>query len=270
MDEAEAELKQTKTDSRNILVLDILGCVILPLLMLFCRNKFGSIFKDMNVVPTMLHQKILLEYPPIVLIAAFIIIIAILILKEKVIKNKTITYFLNSIVLIVLVLLILFFLLGAFMPVVDVPITDLKEHSLIYSPSFIITYDEVIPMAIPGVALIVFAYFYVGSKIKAPIEKNQKPLFQEQCGARFNYIVNLTFPFVRHALYDRFIVISYGLSKLVINYYDLESATLKRYWFSKGIIYSHRRRDLPGSISIWSSSPEKVIKVLKDMNVLVK
>lgn len=128
MDKAEKESSGTKARSRNILMLDVLSLTILFFLfMFFVRDKFASIFKEMNTVPTTLFYKILYEAHPIVLIAGFIIIIAMLILKERVIKNKTITYFINRIVLIALILFTLFFvLITFFMPLYSTPITLLK------------------------------------------------------------------------------------------------------------------------------------------------
>ena len=114
-----------------------------------------------------------------------------------------------------------------------------------------------------------FAYFYFGGRKKDQLEDGVSPFFQEQCGGRFDGF-NLTIPFVRHAMYDNFIVIGYGKKRHIIKYTDLSMATLKRHLFSRGITYSHSRVDLPKSIIIWSRSPEKVIDLIKGKNVEVK
>jgi len=128
---------------------------------------------------------------------------------------------------------------------------------------------SIIPIIVLLVVLSSFAYFYFGGRSKDRLEEGKVPLFQEQCGGRFDGF-NLTIPFVRHAMYDEFIVIGYGKKRHIINYTDLAMASLKRHLFSKGITYSHSRVDLPRSIIIWSRSPEKVIEFIKDKNIEVK
>jgi hypothetical protein len=132
---------------------------------------------------------------------------------------------------------------------------------------------ELIFSIIPIIVLLVvpssFAYFYFGGRKKDQLEEGLVPFFQEQCGGRFDGF-NLTIPFVRHAMYDNFIVIGYGKKRHIIKYADLSMATLKWHLFSKGITYIHNRVDLPRSIIIWSRSPEKVIDFFKDKNVEVK
>ncbi|NOZ85135.1 MAG: hypothetical protein GXP49_02500 [Deltaproteobacteria bacterium] len=128
---------------------------------------------------------------------------------------------------------------------------------------------SIIPVIVLFVVLSSFAYFYLGGRKKDQLEEGKVPLFQEQCGGRFDGF-NLTIPFVRHTMYQEFIVIGYGKKRYIINYTDLNSVSLKRYLFSKGIIYSHSRVDLPRSIIIWSRSPEKVIELIKDKNIEVE
>jgi len=128
MDKPQIELNKIKSNSRNILVIDVTSLTILfVLFMVFIRDKFLQIFREMNAVPTTLFHKILYENPPIILIAVFILIIVLFILKEKIIKNKTITYFINSLVLIALIVSIVYFgLCIFFLPLYDAPITSLK------------------------------------------------------------------------------------------------------------------------------------------------
>ncbi len=128
---------------------------------------------------------------------------------------------------------------------------------------------SIFPLIIALPILSLFAYFYFGGRQKDESEVGKEPLFQEQCGGRFDGF-NLTIPFVRHTLYDEFIVLGYGKKRLILKYTDITIATLKRHLFSKGITYTHNRVDLPRSIIIWSRSPDKVLDVIKDKNIEVK
>lgn len=118
-----------------------------------------------------------------------------------------------------------------------------------------------------GVASTLF-FFRSGGKSKHPMENGKTPIFQEQCGCRFDGL-NLTFPLVRHALYGDFIVLAYGDKQFILLYTNLTSATLRRYVFSRGITYSHNRTDLPASIIVWSRSPDTVLELLRAWHVPV-
>lgn len=105
-------------------------------------------------------------------------------------------------------------------------------------------------------------------KNKHPMENGMTPIFQEQCGCRFDGL-NLTFPFVRHALYGDFIALAYGNKQFILPYGNITSATLRRHLFSRGITYSHNRTDLPTSIIVWSRSPDAVLELLRARHVSV-
>jgi len=81
-------------------------------------------------------------------------------------------------------------------------------------------FGSVIPLFI----FCIFAYFYFNSKRKDPVEEMIEPLFCEQCGGRFNQF-NLTIPFVRHALYEEFIVIAYGRKRIILGYGEITKTT---------------------------------------------
>ena len=133
-------------------------------------------------------------------------------------------------------------------------------------PDFI---QNTISLLLPLVVFFVFAYYYIGGKQKNTIEQGKKAIFHEQCGGRFD-LFNLTIPFVRHTMYDDFVVIAYGQKQYVLGYEELKGAFCKRHIFSKGITYLHRRKDLPSSIIIWSLSCSKVLDILqrKDVNIV--
>ena len=130
-------------------------------------------------------------------------------------------------------------------------------------PNFI---QNIISLLLPLIIFLLFAYYYGGSKKKAQIEHGKKPLLQEQCGGRFN-LLNLTIPFVRHAMYDKFIIVSYGQKQYMLRYEEITEALCKRHIFSKGITYLHTRKDLPSSIIIWSLSCSKVVAILEEKSV---
>jgi hypothetical protein len=133
---------------------------------------------------------------------------------------------------------------------------------------FGILLHSVILILLPAIVLSVFAYFYLGSKRKDPLEEGKTALLFEQCGGRFD-MFNLTIPFVRHAIYDDYIVMAYGKKRILLKYEDIESVTLKWHLFSKGITYRHTRSDIPKSIIIWSLKPAKVARLLSEKGVTV-
>lgn len=128
---------------------------------------------------------------------------------------------------------------------------------------------SILPLILIATVFSLLAYFYVGSKRKDPLEEGKTALFIEQCGGRIEEF-NLTIPFVRHAIYDDFILIAYGGKKILLKNEDIENVALKRYLFSKGIRYNHSRSDIPKSIFIWSTKTAKVIRVLSEKGFTVE
>ena len=115
----------------------------------------------------------------------------------------------------------------------------------------------------------IFAYLYFGSKKKAQIEQDKVPLLQEQCGGRFDSL-NLTIPFVRHAIYEDFIIIAYGHKKIVIKYKELKNVVFSKFIISKGISYLHSNPELPSSIIVWTLSYDKALRILRQKNVRIE
>tara|TARA_R110002072_G_scaffold302617_1_gene486954 strand:+ start:818 stop:1219 length:402 start_codon:yes stop_codon:yes gene_type:complete len=122
---------------------------------------------------------------------------------------------------------------------------------------------SLIPFIIIPIVLASFAYFYFGGKNKLPIESGVVPVFQEQAGGRFNGF-NLTIPFVRHAVYEGFIVIAYGKTRFKLAFEEIDKVELKRHLFSKGITYHHRSNEVPSSCIVWSTDSDRVIAFLKN------
>lgn len=93
------------------------------------------------------------------------------------------------------------------------------------------------------------------------IEKNLKPIHVEYCGGRFGW-TNLTFPFVRLAIYNDFIVISY-VNKIHLLLSEINRLEVKRHLFSKGLHIYHTRRDAPQDIIIWSTNCDGIKKLIE-------
>ncbi len=127
----------------------------------------------------------------------------------------------------------------------------------------------IISLIVPVIVLSVFAYFYFGSREKAQIEEGKEPLLQEQCGGRFDSF-NLTIPFVRHAMYDNFIVIAYGKKKIILKYEELKKVLFKKHIISKRITYLHSRPELPSSIIVRTVSYERALNILREKDVNIK
>ena len=123
------------------------------------------------------------------------------------------------------------------------------------------TFPNISSLFGPGI-LILFLYLFIGSRRRDTLEKGQKPIIEEQCGGKFGRL-NLTIPFVRHALYNDFIVIAYGWTRYILKYSDIADVSSRRHIISKGVTYTHNRKDLPSSIIIWSYKPEFVVESVK-------
>ncbi len=116
---------------------------------------------------------------------------------------------------------------------------------------------------------IVIGYFYLESKKLNIVENGLKPLFQEQSGGRFNGF-NLTIPFVRHTIYDNFIIIAYLKNNYVLRFNEISYVDIKRHHFSTGITYVHTIKNIPTNCIVWSKSSNKVYDILTEKNVSVK
>ena len=111
-----------------------------------------------------------------------------------------------------------------------------------------------------------FLFFFLKSRRKHEDEMNLKPIFTEQCGARFN-LTNYSIPFVRHALYEEFVIVSSFSGVFKIPYNSIGYATVKRYLFSVGVRYFHNNSSMPEKFIVWSIRPSLVEKILMDKEV---
>ncbi|WP_201344499.1 hypothetical protein [Thiohalobacter sp. COW1] len=128
---------------------------------------------------------------------------------------------------------------------------------------------SVISVLVPIVVGGVFGYFYFGGKKKSPLEAGHTPQLEEQAGGRFDGF-NLTIPFVRHAIYDDFVAISYGKNKHILRFSEIAEASIKRHLFSKGLTYRHSNASVPTECIIWSKNAPRVLEILSSNGVLVQ
>lgn len=103
-------------------------------------------------------------------------------------------------------------------------------------------------------------YIFLRSRKLTQQEKVENLIYRETCGAKVNNL-NLTWPFVRLAIYNDFIMISY-FKKILLNINDIIEIKKVRNIISEGLQLIHNSKDLPKSITIWSLNPNEVYKVL--------
>jgi len=117
-----------------------------------------------------------------------------------------------------------------------------------------------------AVAIFLFVRIYRDSKKAHPAEDGLTPLFEEQAGARFDYL-NLTIPFVRHAIYDDFVVISTRKRYYKLNFNQIARFEVKRHVFSIGITYYHNISGIPKKLIVWTTNPGWVSSLLESKGV---
>ncbi|MDX1443565.1 MAG: hypothetical protein R3270_07300 [Gammaproteobacteria bacterium] len=112
----------------------------------------------------------------------------------------------------------------------------------------------------------VFSFVVIRGRRKGAEESGRVPAFQEQAGGRFDGF-NLTIPFVRHAVYEDFVVIAYGNRRHVLKFSDIKCVSNKWHLFSKGLIYQHSRADVPSQCIVWSFRGGKILEYLESKGV---
>ena len=121
---------------------------------------------------------------------------------------------------------------------------------------------DLVSIVVPPVVILAFSYMYFGGRRLNSAELGVNPLFQEQCGGRFDNF-NLTVPFVRHSIYEDFVVFAYGKTCHVVRYSDITRVEEKQHLFSSGLEYYRKIGSPPYKLIIWSRSPQEVIKFSK-------
>ncbi len=125
---------------------------------------------------------------------------------------------------------------------------------------------QIIPMIIIVAAAAIFVRIYRGSKRRGSVEAGLTPIFEEQAGGKFD-MFNLTIPFVRHAIYDEFVVITTGKRYYQLNFDQIDRISIKRHLFSMGVTYHHNISDVPLELIVWSKNPERVKSFLVSKGV---
>ena len=108
--------------------------------------------------------------------------------------------------------------------------------------------------------LALFVVVYISNSRKSKIEDGKSPIHSERCGARIGFW-NWTFPFVRLALYEEFLILK-SLGTLHINYNDIARLE-KAGMISKGlkIVVKNKASSQP---IIWSTNYKKLQSLLNE------
>jgi len=125
---------------------------------------------------------------------------------------------------------------------------------------------DIFSILLPAGVVMTF-YLYFGSKRLNPIEKGLTPLFQEQCGGKINgiYFTGL----IRHAIYEKFLILAYGRTQHIVKFDEVESIELKEGLLSTKLIVHWKSKESKGKLSIQSLYPYDVVKILLKLNVRV-
>ena len=109
-----------------------------------------------------------------------------------------------------------------------------------------------------GIGFVLRAWF--GSVRRADVEQTSECLLEARCGGRFDGW-NYSFPFVRLAVYDKFLVIASSRTYL-LDYSEIEKVETVSGLFSKGLQVHHKRNDLPTKVILWLADADKIKKML--------
>lgn len=115
----------------------------------------------------------------------------------------------------------------------------------------------------------IVAYQYLVSNRKASQEKHLKPLLSIRCGGSFGWTSYPT-PFVRHEVYDDFLVISYGNKNIVLFFKEICSVTKPWYLFGQQIKYIHTNKEIPKNITVRAWRLNELLKVLKSKGLNIE
>lgn len=114
-------------------------------------------------------------------------------------------------------------------------------------------------VVVPSVLL----YWYFVKNSKLPEENGLTPVHTEVGGGRFDGI-NYTWPFVRIAIYDQFMVISYS-HKILLRQKDITNVELEKHILSMGVRISHNRSEIPSLVILWSTNAQVLLEMIKQM-----
>jgi hypothetical protein len=130
-------------------------------------------------------------------------------------------------------------------------------------------FSEVLGSLIAVCGVGVFGYLYFASRRRMDEEHGLQPIYYEQCGGSFGG-GGLTPPFVRLAIYDRFVVVAIGGTRYLLRAGDIQGTLPKWHPLWKGVRIDHRRADVPSSFIVWSRHPDKVIEAINRVMTTIR
>ncbi|MFA4830836.1 MAG: hypothetical protein WC862_01010 [Patescibacteria group bacterium] len=112
----------------------------------------------------------------------------------------------------------------------------------------------------PAIIIIVFVLLFKKRNQLLDLERGMVPIHKENCGGKFNY-TNFSRPFVRLALYNDFMIISY-FKQILLNYHEIEKVEYKNQWGQKYIQIFHRKADAPKKILLITKNAEQISQII--------
>jgi hypothetical protein len=116
------------------------------------------------------------------------------------------------------------------------------------------------PLLGPVTLILIFGFLYKKRNTLLDMERGLMPIYKESCGGKFN-ISNFSSPFVRLAMYNDFMVISYW-KQLLLNYQEIEKVEYKNQWGQKYLQIFHRKADAPKKILLVSKNAEQIAQII--------
>jgi hypothetical protein len=124
---------------------------------------------------------------------------------------------------------------------------------------------SIIIFIVPFGFAIVIAVFIIalrGKKKLHPLEKGRAPLFADSsCGGWIGQ-VRSTYPFVRVAAYEDFLVIGRMNGPVLLRYDEIGKAEIERVYFTPGLVITHHNTDAPKRIIIRSQNLREMHAVI--------
>ncbi len=111
-----------------------------------------------------------------------------------------------------------------------------------------------------------FTFDYWSSGKKNEYENNLVPLLSFRCGGNFGW-TNFMKPFVRHAVYEDFVVIAYRNTKLVLPFKDITKISEPWYLFGNQVRYHHTNTKFPKKVIVRGNEMDTLKELLNTKGV---
>ncbi len=125
-------------------------------------------------------------------------------------------------------------------------------------------FETIIPYFVPVLFIIIASILgsiYYRSTKKASIEIGKKPLYTERCAGKVGKLYYKG-PFIRVAIYDTFMVVSY-LKQLVIHFDNIITVTEKKILLTKRLFITYRDKTETKTMYLVSYNPGKLKETLE-------